>query len=205
MATETSSLSFESNSHASRSNPDKRIKPVAKATRVEPPKSGFNKFLTTFVSSKPKDVWNYVWTDILIPAIKKTVTDTITEGVYMFIYKDPKPTAPRTSAGTYSYRSCYDNRAPFRESGRNESRTTETNYKDIVFATRDDAEKVIENLIDIIDQYGQATVADLCDLADISCEWTANNFGWTNLATASVIRDRAGYILNLPTARSLKR
>ena len=47
--------------------------------------------------------------------------------------------------------------------------------------------------------YGIASVADLYDLAGITCRsYTANKYGWTDIRSAKVVRIRDGYILQLP-------
>ena len=55
-------------------------------------------------------------------------------------------------------------------------------------------------MCELIDTYQMVKVADLYDLVGISCDYTANNYGWTNLRNASVERVRDGYILKLPKA-----
>ena len=50
-----------------------------------------------------------------------------------------------------------------------------------------------------INQYQIVSVADLYDLAGITCRsYTANKYGWTDLRSAKVVRTRDGYILQLP-------
>ena len=54
-------------------------------------------------------------------------------------------------------------------------------------------------LVSAINTYGIASVADLYDLAGITCRsYTANKYGWTDIRSAKVVRIRDGYILELP-------
>ena len=72
-------------------------------------------------------------------------------------------------------------------------------YDDIIFETRGDAELVLDQLESAIANYGIASVADLYDLAGITCRnYTANRYGWTDIQSAKVIRTREGYTLQLP-------
>ena len=72
-------------------------------------------------------------------------------------------------------------------------------YDDIVFETRGDADLVLDQLESAINTYGIASVADLYDLAGITCRsYTANKYGWSDIRSAKVVRIRDGYILELP-------
>ena len=79
------------------------------------------------------------------------------------------------------------------------SREPRKTIDDIVFETRGDAEKVLDTLSEALSVYGSVSVADFYDLADISAEWTDNNFGWTDLRGARVLRTRGGgYTIDMP-------
>ena len=75
-----------------------------------------------------------------------------------------------------------------------------TDFQDLIFESRGEAEEVLTNLLDLIADYGVASVADLYDLVGITGPFTDNKYGWTDLRTASVSRTREGYIINLPKA-----
>ena len=70
---------------------------------------------------------------------------------------------------------------------------------DIVFNTKEDAKKVLDELKAIVVQYGNATVADLYDLAGYEyIKFTDCKQIWTNLNDAFVVRINNGYSLRLP-------
>ena len=80
------------------------------------------------------------------------------------------------------------------------SRTTYS-YDNIVLESRGDAESVLDSMGEIIDQYGMVKVADLYDLVGLTGSYTDNNYGWTNLSTAHVVRlNDGGYLIKLPRA-----
>ena len=56
---------------------------------------------------------------------------------------------------------------------------------------------------ELIDQYGMVSVGDLYDLVGVTGQYTDNNYGWTDLRTASVVRTRDGYMIKLPRALAL--
>ena len=53
---------------------------------------------------------------------------------------------------------------------------------------------------EIIDTYGIVTIADFYDLAGVTGDYTTNNYGWTNIRNAEVVRVRDGYIIKMPKA-----
>ena len=63
-----------------------------------------------------------------------------------------------------------------------------------------EAEDVLSRMDELIDTYGVVSVADLYDLVGISCNYTDNKYGWTNLRNAEPVRVRDGYMLKLPKA-----
>lgn len=74
----------------------------------------------------------------------------------------------------------------------------------ILFDKRGDAEAILENMLDILNNYGFVTVADLHDLTGLDCVYTDNNYGWNNLNDACVIRVRNGYALKLSRPTPIK-
>lgn len=73
------------------------------------------------------------------------------------------------------------------------------NVSEVILTNRDDAEAVIDELCRILDTYGEVSVADLYDAVGINAvKFTDQKWGWTNLRSASVLRVREGYLLDLP-------
>ena len=77
-------------------------------------------------------------------------------------------------------------------------------YDNIILNNSGDAELVLTQMEDIIQQYGMVKVADLYDLIGISNNnHCAYNYGWTNLSSATYVLTRNGYQLKLPRAVAL--
>ena len=64
------------------------------------------------------------------------------------------------------------------------------------------AEEILGALDDIIDRYQYARVADLYEFAGISIgnDYTLNNYGWSDIRTAKVVRVRDGWLIDMPRA-----
>lgn len=185
--------------------PKKEIKQVAKASKRK--KSMTKKFKEAFIGDDTdnQSVADYILYDVLVPAAKNTINDMVTGGIEMLLFGERRGGSHmrRDRGRSYVNYSGYSTR-------RDEPRERQTSVRrsgrdrvfndDIVLPTRGEAEQVIDSLIDIVDQYGSASIADLYSLVGIDSDFTDNNYGWTNLATASVSRIRDGYTLNLPRA-----
>ena len=191
---------YKPNSHRSKEEqnlPEKKIEPVVKG-KVTTKKNNVRKLTNTFVTEDIQNVKSYVLMDVLVPAIKKAISDIVTNGIDMLLYGETGRSRRKTNASVVSYRNYYDSR---REERYSSSRTrTGYSYDDAVLETRGEAEDVLSRMDELIDTYGVVSVADLYDLVGISCNYTDNKYGWTNLRNAEPVRVRDGYMLKLPKA-----
>ena len=191
---------YKPNSHRSKEEqnlPEKKIEPVVKG-KVTTKKNNVRKLTNTFVTEDIQNVKSYVLMDVLVPAIKKAISDIVTNGIDMLLYGETERSRRKTNASVVSYRNYYDSR---REERYSSSRTrTGYSYDDVVLETRGEAEDVLSRMDELIDTYGVVSVADLYDLVGISCNYTDNKYGWTNLRNAEPVRVRDGYMLKLPKA-----
>lgn len=71
-------------------------------------------------------------------------------------------------------------------------------FYDIIFPTRKDAEQVLCYMHEILETYGEVTVADLYDLAGVNGTYQDSKRRWYNLDNAQVLRVKEGYVLTLP-------
>lgn len=164
------------------------------------------RFAEAFGAKEGQGVVEYILYDIIIPATKNMLLDSISDGVEMALFGEVRSRRRRPSYGGQRSRYEYD-RVSYRSDDRRDARDRRDrpranmrDYEDILFDSKADAEEVITGLVDMIDQYGQATVADLYDLSGVTPEYTMDNYGWTNLSSATSSRTRDGYVLNLPRA-----
>ncbi len=190
-----------SNKFREEQRPEKRIEKVVSGTAKTKKKSDIQKFADVFISDDVNKVKTYILSDVLIPAIKKAISDIVTTGIDMLLYGETGKAKKNSSASKVSYRSYYE-----RENDRNRSyglsaRKSNFDYDDIIFPSRGDAEAVLDAMDEIISQYDAVSVLDLYDMADVPTNnYTLNRYGWTDIEGASVIRVRDGYTLKLPRA-----
>lgn len=198
---------YKSNSHKSRemkAEQEKKVEKVVTGTVRTKKKSEARKLADIFISEDIANVKSYILMDVLIPTIKKAISDIVTNGVDMILYGESGRTKKSSVASKVSYSRFYD-----RGSDRREVRTDRTrsgfDYDDIIFDSRGDAEAVLSAMEDILETYPVVSVGDFYDLAQVSTNnYAVNNYGWTDLRTAEVVRTRdGGYMIKLPKAMPL--
>ena len=178
---------------------EKKIEKVVSGTAKTKKKSEMSKIKDIFISEDASNVKSYVLMDILIPAMKKAVSDIVTNGIDMILYGEAGENRRRAPSERVSYRRYYDQRDD-RSIDRVRTRTGYS-YDDIIVANRGEAEEVLSRMDELIDQYGVVSVGDLYDLVGITGNYTDQKYGWTNIRTAKPERLRdGGYVLKLPKA-----
>lgn len=180
---------------------EKRLEKITTGSVKTKKKSGMSKVANALISEDASNVKSYILMDVLIPSLKKAVSDIITNGIEMLLYGETSGKR-RDRADKVSYGSYY-NKDRDRD-GRDRYRVRSTyEYDDIVLATRGEAERVIDRLEDSLYEYGTVSVGDLYDLVGVTGSFTDYKYGWTDLRSARAERVRDGYLLRLPRALPL--
>ena len=206
------------NSHQARAERKKNAPPATEGKRVKQAvvrggvkikKDNVRKFTDIFISEDVGNVKSYIIFDVLIPTIKKTFYEIVTNSLDIALYGG-RGGGKRSSAGGVSFRGNTDYSGISRRDDRDrrdrdDSRSNSIrNYDTIVFSTRGQAELVLETMDETVDKYGQVSVADMFELVDESCPYTWNNHGWVNLRNASIVRVYDGYKIKLPRPIDLR-
>lgn len=195
---------YKSNSHRSKEGKTEALTDRKKVEKVvhgkvrTKPKSGVSKITDIFISEDAANVKSYIVMDVLVPAVKKAISDIVRDGIDMILYGESRGRRNSSVSNYVSYRdySRSDDRDRFRDS---RSRSSYT-HDDIILDSRGEAEEVLSQMDNLIDMYGNVSVADLYDLVGKSSEYTDNKYGWTNIRNAEPIHVRDGYMLKLPKA-----
>lgn len=182
--------------------PEKKVEKVISGTVKSKKKSEIQKFTDVFISEDINNVKSYILLEVLVPAIKKAISDIVTNGIDMILYGGTGRTKSNSTASKISYRSYYDGVNGRRDYSASRIKTG-YNYDDIILDNRGEAEDVLSRMDELISTYGLVSVADLYDLVGVTGNYTDNKYGWTDIRSASVIRVRDGYMLKLPKALPL--
>ena len=189
-------MDYKTNSHKYKEEmKEKKVEKVVKGKVRRKKKSSMTKFADVFVAEDASNVVDYIWMDVLIPTIKNTISDIITNGVDMMLWGAVKGNKRRSSNTYVSYRD-YSSRD--RRDDRTVTRRYGYSFDDIVIHSRQEADEVLEKMDEIIDRYDIVSVSDYYDLVGETGNYTDNKYGWSSLRTAEVVRVRDGYIIKLP-------
>ena len=195
---------YKPNSHKSKqasteqsTEVEKRVEKVVTGNVKTRKNSEAKKLANVFIAEDISTVKNYIWMDVLVPTIKKAVSDIITNGIDMILYGGHGRPKNSTGASKVSYSSYYKN-----EERRSEPERYRTyDYDTIEFERRTEAEEVLYRMRDLRNQYGIVRVADFYDLVGVTTgSYTDNKYGWTSLNNAEVVRSRGMYVIKLPRA-----
>lgn len=179
---------------------DKQIQKVTKAP-AKVKTNEVRKLADIFISEDIANVKNYIFMDVIVPAVKKAIYDVVTNGIDMFLYGGSGKGKSSSTTSKVSYRNYYERKdnGGYRGSESNTSRNA-LDYEDIVFDNRGEAEAAKQQMQDLIDRYGMVTVGDLYEMANRTPPFTAQKYGWMDVRSAETQRVRDGYILKLPRA-----
>lgn len=170
------------------------------------------KIADLFLDEDVSSVKGYILFDVVIPAIKNTIVDIVTNGIEMLFWGDSRGSRrasgrrDRTSYESYYASGRSSSRARRRDDDDDtEHRQSKMDYRDVIFESRGEAEEVLQALMEACAVYHQVTVADLFDAAGVTGNgFTDQKWGWTNLDGCSTRRVRDGYVIDLPRLEDLR-
>ena len=182
--------------------PEKKVEKVISGTAKTKKKNGVTKLADIFIEDDVNSVKSYIIGDVVVPTIKKTIYDVITGSLDMFFFGGTGGGKARSTADKVSYRnySSYSNKRDTRPATRS---VTGYSYDEVVLDSRGEAEEVLARMDELVSTYGIVSVADFYDLVGITCQYTDNKYGWTNIRNAQVMRVRDGYMIKMPKAMPL--
>jgi hypothetical protein len=156
-----------------------------------------------------KGASQYVFFDVLIPAVKNMVVDAVDVGVKRMIYGDSAPRGVggygRTSRTTYNSpvnRGRDSVMLPKQAPHVAPSRASRPN--DIVLNTREEAELVLSTMQDIIEKYDFASVSDFHTIVGLPSTYVDNNWGWSGLHYVNIRQVREGWLLDMPSVEPIQ-
>jgi hypothetical protein len=201
--------------HEQEQQAEKKVEQVV-TNPVESRKKPISKrILNIFVGGDSKSVVQYVLADVLVPQVKEMIVEATTQGFERMIYGEARPGHRRPGisrnggGGPTNYnRYAVRGNNPLGRAGATDARPVSQQRSqgidDILFATRVEADTVLDRLYDLLKEYENASVADLYSLVGWSASYTDQKWGWTDLHGSQVHRVRDGYVLDLPRTIALE-
>lgn len=171
--------------------------------KVKTKKNEARRWVDIFFSEDTANVGNYIVMDVLVPSIKKAIYDIVVNSLDMSLFGGRGGgSGKRTIADKVSFRDYngVSRRDRDREERSYNRASRDYGYQDIVFETRADAKEVLEGMDECMETYDFVRVADMYDLAGLTCDHTWNNYGWTDIRSAKIVQVSDGYIIKMPRA-----
>lgn len=159
-------------------------------------KSRRRRFAEVFVQEDMGKVSDHIIFDIFVPAVKKLILDMFNNTLSSIFYGTgvPKGTPIQTTISRTNYSNATVNQQASTVSAKpsDESRLVVDSY--------DKAANALAKLTGYIKKYGYARCSDLYHEIGVSCPWTYNNYGWTDISTARIQAVDKGYLIIMPKA-----
>lgn len=195
----------------------KKIKPVTSA-KAERRKRGLGRqFKQTFFAGSGRDALGYAIEEVVVPAIRDTLTDALQGGIERLIHGNRGVgrrtyTAPWSSSnhdpsvGHFNYNSISKPKTDSQQRAFSRRGRSRHDFGELLIPSGPEAHEVINQMFEILQGWGQVSVADLLALVGIRPEHTDEKWGWTDLEGATAVRQRNGmYRLALPDVEELHR
>lgn len=205
-------IDYSSNSSKSKQQEkDAANRPAVKAVtsgKVRKQSVG-SKFKETFAGDDAGSVFQYVLFDVIVPRLKDMLFDTVSQGTERALFGSSSRSSRSNRSKLVGGRTDYSGMSRDRRREEREERISTRGrrnhlFEEITIETRGEAEQVRDTLLELIDVYDVATVADLYNATDITPEHTDLKYGWTDLTDSRITPARGGgYILELPRAEAL--
>lgn len=202
---------YAANSHKSKAEaavkqlPEKKNEKVTKGAVSIKKKSPVGKLVETFVQEDAKTMKGYILDEVIVPAIKTTLSDVIRNTIDMMFWgKSGRPrgqtTASRIQYTNYSRQQTMASR----QLPQQQSRVKAYDFDVVEFDDRQDAIDVLSRMREQLGVYQMVSVADLKDFAGVDVKflkYTDNKYGWTDLTTAEVVHiPGGGWRIDFPKA-----
>lgn len=207
------SVNYGANSQKSKApapaEEDRVSGPVISGPAIERKEPLRKKFLQAYAGDSAQSVGQYLLMDVIVPGTKNIISDLVTQGINRLLYGGARPVQNGVRGAGTGYKKYFNGGA---SGGQAQQQSTPIvrqvqqpqGFGEIILKTRPDAELVIDELRALIEQYGNAKVANLYSLVGLTGNFTNQSYGWTNLSRAGVIQIREGYLLDLPQPEVLK-
>ena len=198
-------MDYQGNAHKQREGkappPEKKVEQVITGEVIVKKKSWGEKFKGIFFGGDARNALRYIAADVFLPTIRNLVVDATTKGMERMVYGESS--AQRRRPMNYGSRVQYNNpvrrdRAYLPDQPARSLRPVRRDLNDMILASREEAELVLERLLDIISKYEVTSLADLYDLTGLPSSHVDNKWGWTYLNNTEIRQVRDGYLLDLP-------
>lgn len=151
-----------------------------------------------------KGIFEQVKTDIIMPALKNILVDSVKTGIDIAVFKESRPVRSNrvTSGSVYTQPKTNYNRQYSSHVEEVPPRSSRMNRfaEEYLIADRNEAMEILVDLKEAADAYGAVPVADYYDKIGIKTTRSDYDYGWTyeSICRAVVAPMRGCYIIKFP-------
>lgn len=212
METPPSPYPSNSNSKPAPSNSPKKAEKVVVGEVTSRPQSLGKRLKNALIGGDSKSALQYVIVEVVIPQAKDMLAEATTQAIERFIFGEGRSgyrrPSGRTTGSSYTNYTRYSDKGnrPLSRTIREERPTISlrsNDLEDLVFESRADAQAVLEQMYEFLEEYHLVSVADLMTMIDKTSRHTDHKWGWESLQGSDIRTTRGGYLLILPRPISL--
>lgn len=216
-------MDYQGNSHKGKDEPvrepppEKKLVKIVTGEVIQRKKPFGHKFKAIFFGGEFREVVSYVTYDVVLPGARDMFFDTIRNGAHRMIYGTRGSYSGRRNAVPVRSQVQYNNpvrrfsdpRMPPTITGRLPDqpptgfRPNRREVNEIILESREEADHVLETMVNCVEMYGVVSLADLYELTGQEQATIDQKWGWNYLTSATVKQVRDGYLLELPPLEEL--
>lgn len=173
-------------------------------------KNEVQKLADIFIAEDIESVKRTVIYEMIIPAVRDLAVSVVSNTINLIFYgKDARyrqsnqPFVTNSQQAPVSF-SRYWMQNSSQNVQQNPYSYAPASVQNITFASRADADQVLNLMNEAIMKYGKVSVADYYDLVGITCDYTDYNYGWYDIRTASIRFVNGGCTISLPKATAFR-
>lgn len=159
--------------------------------------SPWKKFKSEFIKTDGKTIGHYITGQVIVPAIKNTVLNI----VQMLLFG--KSNGNNLNNGIYRSNIPYVSYRDISNKPQQQNIAKQGSLYapiEVTVATQEDANAVLSAAQDVIDRYNQLRVSEFFEFVGLECPYTCINYGWTNIASATVTPYGDKWVITMPKA-----
>ena len=165
--------------------------------------SAFRNFKDEVIKSDFSSITSAVISQIIIPKAVDLISNAFESGLYMLFHGDLKgykSSSNKSNGGRTDYTIFSSNGARTVRTDNNSS----IKYRDVCVTDLASAESIVMKIEDILDAYGEISVADIYSIANIRYSNDELNYwGWHAIRRTPIVKTGNGYIIKMPKPERL--
>lgn len=176
--------------------PKKKFEKVVRGKVAVKEQSDIQKLAGDFLAEDLKTVKDRIMVDYLLPMLKNGLWSIFNSAISIALFGEDRSRGNSSNYSDSRQRNSYDRY--YQGSRHDPEPPARRSLQNLEFEFRGDADDTLNQLNDVIRDYGQVSVGDLWDLMGVSNNSTDYNYGWHDLSGAYIRGIHGGCRLVLP-------